>query len=130
GRHAVVVPEGLCEMALVGEARRKGDLGQRRTGLGELLASELNAQTAEIFARGTAVLAAESAGEVDGVDADGRSHLSQRQAFLKPVVQQLPGPDEPSWGRALWSGDARPECLGQNLQSQPLQCQGRGSVRP
>jgi hypothetical protein len=50
-------------MALVREASHEGDLGQRRISLGELLTSELDAQTAEIFAYGTAVLAAEYAGE-------------------------------------------------------------------
>ena len=108
-------------MALVGEAGRERDLDHRDVGRRELPAGEFDPQLADIVAQGAAVLPAEDAGEVHGMDADRRGDLAEGRPLRKAVVEQLAGPAEPGRRPASHGGEGMPCQLGQDLEEQPFQ---------
>src|SRR5438128_891114 len=73
--------EGAGEMTLVAEARRQGNLHNRRLGGGQCAARILNPQLAHIISHSTAVGLVEHLGQMDRVYPDSVGDLSQRQAL-------------------------------------------------
>src|SRR5262245_29238607 len=85
------------EMALVGKARRQGDLAKRRVGRGHLPASEIEPELAYISSDRIGVVGVKHVGEIGGADADVARNFSQCERLGKPVAQELSGLFEPAW---------------------------------
>src|SRR5712691_6099242 len=75
GSHAGEAGEHAREVALIGEAHVRGDVGDRLLRYGQLARGEVDAQPAEVFADGAAVPPAEYAIEVRRMDASEASQV-------------------------------------------------------
>src|SRR5437763_6285061 len=72
--------EGAVEVALVGEAGLRGDFGERRFAVRQLLAGELDAEAAQVISDGALVKTAEGLCDMDGVGVRGLADGGQGEA--------------------------------------------------
>src|SRR6516225_3206357 len=79
--HAVLLPEGVHEMALVRIAEGQRQLGQGAVGVFQLLTRALRAQAAHMIADRATVMAAKGPRQVSGMHSGRRSDRAQGQVF-------------------------------------------------
>ena len=89
GSRSHLIPERPREMALIRKSGREGNRYQRRVRRRELPAGEFDPQPADVVAQRTAVLTAEHAGQVYGVNINVRGNLAERQFLGKSIVEYL-----------------------------------------
>src|SRR5262245_37695794 len=122
-------PDGRAQrarqVALVGEAAARGDLGERRVARAQRRQRLLDAPAPPVLARAAAVEAPEGPRERRGMDARLVRELGEREALL--LAQPLDRPRQPARRRALGPAlVAREE--GEQLQRQPLERELAGLV--
>ena len=129
GRHPDEMTEGLREVALVRESGHEGDLDEGDLGRCELTAGEFDPQPSDVIARGAAVMPAEDAGKVHGVDIDGRGDLSERQFLRKSAVEQLARAAEPRRGLRSSTGEGCRAASARISRTSPSMARVESAVR-
>src|SRR5215213_3395103 len=112
-------------MALVREARGKGDLYEWSLGARHLAAGEFDAQPARVVPDSAMVVPPKYAGEVDRVHPDGFGDLCDREVFREALVDQLFRLFEPSRGRGLGGLRGAARSFGDEFEYEAFDREGR-----
>jgi hypothetical protein len=122
-----VLLEDAREVALVGEARPRGDHGERSVAPRYLGRCPFQPQTASVLADGDAIASTKGAGKVDRMHADEVGQLAETDTVAESGAKQLLGGVQPSRRSQRRVLCARfPPCPGQQLERKPF-CGQRGS---